>query len=122
MRRWFRMAVSCPSSLADFAILAQFTDVANGSDSSTYGAEIAQTRARRVQMLWEITQALIAIGVTGTTLYVATILALRQDGGDVAQLLLSNAFFLIVGYYFGRSRMSGSRSTDTSQAETSPAK
>lgn len=59
---------------------------------------------RRINIIWEVTQALIALAVTGTSLYVATILVLR-DKGDIyisAFLLLSNAFFLIIGFYFSR--------------------
>jgi hypothetical protein len=56
---------------------------------------------RRVNILWEITQALIAVSVSATTLFVAATLAIRQDLMG-AFLLLSNAFFLVVGFYFGR--------------------
>lgn len=57
---------------------------------------------RRVNLIWEITQALIAIMVTATTLFVAANLALKGDVTGAAFLLLSNAFFLVVGFYFGR--------------------
>jgi len=57
---------------------------------------------RRVNIIWEITQALIAVAVTGATLYVAGNLAMRNDGQTAAFLLLSNAFFLVIGFYFGR--------------------
>ena len=56
---------------------------------------------RRVNILWEVTQALIAVAVTGATLYVSASLALKQDLMG-AFLLLSNAFFLVIGFYFGR--------------------
>lgn len=51
---------------------------------------------RRVNLIWELTQASIAIGVTGTTLWVASHSPATQEG------LLSNAFFLVIGFYFGR--------------------
>lgn len=57
---------------------------------------------RRVNLTWEFTQAIIAIGVSGATLYVAAQLALKDTGETAAFLLLSNAFFLVVGFYFGR--------------------
>lgn len=57
---------------------------------------------RRINVIWEATQALIAVAVTGSTLYVAAILAMKDQGQTAAFLLLSNAFFLVVGFYFGR--------------------
>jgi hypothetical protein len=57
---------------------------------------------RRINVIWEVTQATIALAVTGSTLYVASHLAVR-GGADMATFgLLSNAFFLVVGFYFGR--------------------
>jgi cobalamin synthase len=57
---------------------------------------------RRVNIIWEVTQALIAIWVTGATLFVSSKLALKGSGETAAFLLLSNAFFLVIGFYFGR--------------------
>jgi len=57
---------------------------------------------RRVNIIWEVTQALIAIWVTGATLYVSSKLALKDAAETAAFLLLSNAFFLVIGFYFGR--------------------
>lgn len=57
---------------------------------------------RRVNLIWEFTQALIALAVTGAALIVAANLSLRGDTGSAAFLLLSNAFFLVSGFYFGR--------------------
>lgn len=58
---------------------------------------------RRINLIWEVTQAIIAIIVTMATLFVAASLALRGDGQTAAFLLLSNAFFLVIGFYFSRS-------------------
>jgi len=69
--------------------------VATEGDRVTYGQ-------RRVNLIWEITQAVIAILVTLVTLFVSAVLALRGDVDRAATLLLSNAFFLVVGFYFGR--------------------
>ena len=55
---------------------------------------------RRVNLLWEVTQSLIAMAVTSVTLYVSAQLALAKE--TAAALLLSNAFFLVIGFYFGR--------------------
>ena len=57
---------------------------------------------RRINVVWELTQAFIAVVVTLATLYVASQLALKDNGQTAAFLLLSNAFFLVIGFYFGR--------------------
>jgi len=57
---------------------------------------------RRVNILWEITQSIIALSVTLASLFVAGSLALNGEGDKSAFVLISNAFFLIVGFYFGR--------------------
>jgi len=57
---------------------------------------------RRINLVWEITQAIIALAVTGQTLRVSAYLAMAQNGQTAAFLLLSNAFFLVIGFYFGR--------------------
>ena len=57
---------------------------------------------RRINLIWEITQAVIAICVTMTTLYVASALAVHGGADMVTFGLLSNAFFLVIGFYFGR--------------------
>lgn len=57
---------------------------------------------RRINLIWETTQSLVALIVTVSTLYVAAILALKEDGDTAAFLLLSNVFFLVLGTYFNR--------------------
>lgn len=64
---------------------------------------------RRVNIIWETTQAIIALAVTGTGMYVAASLAMRNDpnandksAAITAFLLISNTVFLVIGFYFGR--------------------
>lgn len=64
---------------------------------------------RRVNIIWEATQAVIALAVTGTGMFTASQLALRVDTSDAnksmaitAFLLISNTVFLVIGFYFGR--------------------
>src|SRR5687768_9171950 len=58
---------------------------------------------RRINLIWEITQAVVALAVTGCTLYTAVTLTMRPaTQGEAQALLLSNAFFLVIGFYFGR--------------------
>lgn len=73
---------------------------------------------RRVNVLWEVTQAAIALLVTIATLYVSSNLALKGAGETASFLLLSNAFFLVIGFYFGRTnhQRSGGVGGDTAGA------
>ena len=67
---------------------------------------------RRINAMWETTQALIALSGVGTVLFVSALLALLMRKGDVtdrqaavaatAFMLLSNLGSLIIGFYFGR--------------------
>ena len=49
---------------------------------------------RRINLIWEVTQAVIAIIITGAIIYDAINKIQSQE--------LTNAFFLIVGFYFSR--------------------
>lgn len=49
---------------------------------------------RRINLTWEFTQAAIAVGITGAIVYCAINKIVSQD--------LTNAFFLIIGFYFSR--------------------
>jgi len=49
---------------------------------------------RRVNMTWELTQAIIAVGVTAAYV-VTTARGVNSEG-------LGNAFFLVIGFYFSR--------------------
>ena len=50
---------------------------------------------RRINLIWEVTQALIAVSVVGANVIAAFQLS-------VESMMLSNAFFLVIGFYFGR--------------------
>ena len=56
----------------------------------------------RINIIWEVTQAVIATSVSAATLYVSAQLTMRPTGTEAAFILLSNAFFLVIGFYFGR--------------------
>ncbi len=58
---------------------------------------------RNINRIWELTQASVAILVTMSTLYVSSQIALREGPSATSSfILLSNAFFLVIGFYFGR--------------------
>lgn len=90
-------------------------------DVSTQHKEVAQVAAidadvkrtagqRTINAIWEVTQALIAISVTVTTLAVCAHLVVSGRSSEGAFLLLSNVFFLVVGTYFQRTNHTKSAS------------
>lgn len=74
----------------------------NIAGTTTASQDLVDAGKRRVNILWEMTQSFIAVTVTVFTLYVAAALALKENAQTAAFLLLSNAFFLVIGFYFGR--------------------
>lgn len=73
----------------------------NIAPTTTAAEDAVPAGQRRINLIWEITQAFVAISVTGSTLYVAAQLAVK-GGTETPFLLLSNAFFLVVGTYITR--------------------
>lgn len=56
---------------------------------------------RRINLVWEITQAAIAIMVTGDVLFVSTWLVVNNHG-DTAFVLLAGLANLVIAFYFQR--------------------
>lgn len=93
------------------------------SPTTTHQEDLRTAGQRRINIIWEITQAIIALLVTGTGMFTAAILAMRSGMTDdgkamsiTAFLLISNTVFLVIGFYFGRTnhqRMGGIDSGET---------
>lgn len=49
---------------------------------------------RTINLIWESTQGIIAVGITAAVIYCAT--------ASIISEVLTNAFFLIIGFYFSR--------------------
>lgn len=77
-------------------------ETTRAAQSREAARDITTQGQRRINLIWEVTQALIALAVTFTTLYVSAALVIRGAVDSASFLLLSNAFFLVVGFYFGR--------------------
>lgn len=56
---------------------------------------------RKINLIWELTQATVAGLITLATVGVAAWLAVAGSSTDVPDSL-QNSFFLVVGFYFGR--------------------
>jgi|HubBroStandDraft_2_1064218.scaffolds.fasta_scaffold07588_4 hypothetical protein len=61
---------------------------------------------RKVNLIWEVTQAGIAISVVVTTLYVAAYMVIRGKPEQQLPTIFAVAFGTIVGFYFGRTNHS----------------
>lgn len=64
------------------------------SPTSTLQEDLVTAGQRRVNLIWESTQGLIAICTTGAMIYCSV--------KSIESPNLVNAFFLIVGFYFSR--------------------
>lgn len=67
--------------------------------------------ARNINMIWEYTQAVIAASVVFATL----VYALLYAAPEIAVVIFSNAFGLVIGFYFGRTnhaRTGGTANSD----------
>lgn len=84
----------------------------NPQDSRLAETEKKTAGQRRINVIWEVTQALIALTGIGTTLAVAASIALLATYPDISErqssisstafMMLSNLGSLIIGFYFGR--------------------
>lgn len=84
---------------------SKLVSVADGltkAPTTTTEEDLHSKSQRKVNLIWEFTQAGIAMMVTAATIVTAVILAFRSQG-ETALQLLSNAFFLVIGFYFSRS-------------------
>lgn len=57
---------------------------------------------RKINGIWEMTQAVVALAVTGATLFAACSILKDNDLNKTAFVFLTNVFFTVIGFYFGR--------------------
>lgn len=69
--------------------------------TTTTEQDVNTAGQRRINLIWEMTQAFIAIVVVVTNMVSALINVVRHESVDVP-MILSSALFLIVGFYFSR--------------------
>lgn len=68
---------------------------------TTAQEDLTTAGQRRVNLIWEFTQAAIAIGVVFANMGTAMLLAVQGRTTDVP-LVMTSALFLVVGFYFSR--------------------
>lgn len=83
-------------------VKAERTAAARISDETS----LRTSGQRKINLIWEATQAVVTVLVVSSTLYIAgsLVLSSTSDNSDrgAAFLLLSNAFFMIVTAYYQR--------------------
>ncbi len=73
--------------------------------TTTVEQDLRTAAQRKVNFIWEFTQAAIAMVVVSATLaynFIILFVKLPTNNTEKAEVLLSNAFFLVIGFYFGR--------------------
>jgi hypothetical protein len=69
--------------------------------TTTVQQDLTTAGQRRVNLIWEYTQAIIAISVVMASVVVASWLALLGRGGEFP-VILTSLVMLIIGFYFSR--------------------
>jgi hypothetical protein len=72
------------------------------AEARTTDKGLTERGQRRVNVIWEVTQASIALLVVGATLTLSILMVVRGNYVEASIQLLSSAFFLVIGFYFGR--------------------
>ena len=74
----------------------------NTAPTTTAAADLVTAGQRRVNIIWEVTQAIIAVVVAVSVLSVAGWKVMNNQSDTAAFLLLSNVFFMVIATYFSR--------------------
>jgi len=69
-------------------------DEPNLPATTTLQQDLTREGQRKVNLIWEATQAIIAVVVTAAIVYTAI--------NTISSPELTNAFFLIIGFYYSR--------------------
>lgn len=70
------------------------TDQISLAPTTTRQQDLTTKGQRNINLIWEITQSLIALGITMAVVFCAVHHIVSQE--------LTNAFFLIIGFYYSR--------------------
>jgi hypothetical protein len=84
---------------------------------TTHQEDMTLAGQRKINMVWESTQAVIAVLVVITNMIVAAYQGLNYGSNETHPVVLSSSLFLIVGFYFARTNHSqiggtGRKATD----------
>lgn len=74
------------------------TDVNSLSPTTTHQEDLTTLGQRKVNLIWEYTQALVAVSITCAVIY--------AELTKIDSITIRSAFFLIIGFYFSRTNHS----------------
>lgn len=96
------MGVTAPDE-SENTVGAPILPTATEKVAALHVAAVRIDEQRKINLTWEITQAVVAVVLTTGVMIIAGILLVRDDvHAAEALLLLSNAFFMIITQYFTR--------------------
>lgn len=70
--------------------------------STTLQEDLTVAGQRRINFIWELTQAFIAIVVILTNMIVGIIFVVKKIPAGEYPIVLSSSLFLVIGFYFSR--------------------
>jgi hypothetical protein len=87
--------------------------------TTTAQEDITTAGQRKVNLIWEYTQATIAIAVVFANLIMGLVFGINKTAAGDYPFVLSSSLFLIVGFYFSRTNHAaiggvGKKASDTS--------
>lgn len=80
--------------------------------TTTLQEDVVTAGQRRINLIWELTQSVVALSITGTVVYTAV--------KGISSEVVTNAFFLIIGFYFSRSNHTQVGGLGRKAAESQP--
>jgi hypothetical protein len=83
--------------------VAYNTDTTTDTRAQSIEKTLVSRGQRRVNLIWEVTQAVLAVSVVGTALFVSALLAVDDpQGTGPGGIMLFGLANLVTGFYFGR--------------------
>lgn len=70
--------------------------------TTTVQQDLTTAGQRRINLIWEYTQAVLAVFVVGANMIVGTMQGLGYSTGRDHPVILSSALFLVIGFYYAR--------------------
>jgi hypothetical protein len=90
-----------PTRLSPAGMQAQATDPSIPA-KTTFQQDLTMAGQRRVNLIWEYTQAVVAVTVVLSNMIVGVYEGLVPSASHEYPVILSSALFLVIGFYFSR--------------------
>lgn len=77
-------------------------DQSSMTPTTTVQEDLTTAGQRRINLIWEYTQAFIAVTVVAANLVVGSVFGIKQIPAGEYPFVLSSSLFLVIGFYFSR--------------------